>query len=61
MNYEDGVSMQILKPEDMKVILEPDSLFMNKSFIAILRIVFVLVCVAFGGLFFYWRKKSKIR
>lgn len=61
VNYDDGISMQILKPEDMKVILEPDSLFMNKSFIAILRIVFVLVCVAFGGLFFYLIKKSKIR
>ena len=61
MNYEDGVSMQILKSEDMNVILEPDNIFINKLFIVILRIVFVLVCVAFGGLFFYWRKKSKIR
>ncbi|MGM9935472.1 MAG: hypothetical protein ACI32Y_10155 [Clostridium sp.] len=61
MNYEDGVSMQILKSEDMNVILEPDNIFINKLFIVILRIVFVLVCAVFGGLFFYWRKKSKIR
>lgn len=57
--YDDGVSMQILKPEEVRVILSPDNIFLNRTFILLLRIFIILIASAFGGLFFYYRKISR--
>lgn len=59
MNYEDGVSIQILNAEDMRMILHADNIFLNKIFLIILRITFILSSAALGGLFLYWRKIVK--
>lgn len=57
--YDDGVSMQILKPEDMRVILSSDNIFLNKTFILFLKIFIILISLAFVGLFLHYRKISK--
>lgn len=59
MTYEDGVSMQILNPEEMEVILSNDNIFLNKTFIWLLRIGITLVSVTFAWLFFYYRKINR--